>query len=76
MTRKNICLLIACILFAGIPCVTKAAPQNQTKEIKSTGNIFYESSTGSVRLYAEDIMLLKEKLASIPEEIFDPIYYK
>lgn len=73
MTRRNICLLLACIFFIGIPGIARAAAADTG--IKSKGNIIYESSAGSVKLYAEDIALLQEKISSIPEEIFDPYLY-
>lgn len=44
-------------------------------ELKSYGNIIYEDENGTVQLYADDIALLKEKISSIPEDIFDAGIY-
>lgn len=75
--KKRIGILCAMIILIGIPCVVKAAESSGSDDavLKSYGNIFYEDATGSVRIYAEDIALLQEKLASIPDEIFDPVLY-
>lgn len=73
--RKTIGVLVALLIFIGIPLVVKATSGSENSNIKSYGNIIYKDSTGSVELYAEDIALLQEKLSSVPDEIFDPILY-
>lgn len=74
MKKKPGFLLLALMIFVGIPFLTKAS-ETKDSTIKSSGSIVYESSSGSVQLYAEDIALLQEKLATVPEEIFDPFLY-
>lgn len=41
----------------------------------SHGNLIYEDGRGSACLYAADILLLEEKISSIPERGFDPLCY-
>lgn len=41
----------------------------------SHGNLIYEDQRGSTALYASDILLLNEKISSIPERCFDPLCY-
>lgn len=71
--RKQIGVFLVLLVFIGIPQVVKAASENDN--IKSYGSIIYRDSSGSIELYAEDIALLYEKLASVPNDIFDPIIY-
>ncbi len=74
--KKRIGILLAMAILMGIPYAVKAAePSGTEKAVKSYGTIVYEDKNGSVRIYAEDIALLQEKLASIPDEIFDPVLY-
>lgn len=72
--KKRVGILFAMIILIGIPFAVKASESDQTS-IRSYGNIFYEDATGSVKIYAEDIAFLQEKLSSIPDEIFDPLLY-
>lgn len=74
--KKRTGILLAMAIFMGIPFVVKASEVSGFDDtLKSYGSIFYEDATGSVKIYAEDIALLQEKLDSIPDEIFDPILY-
>lgn len=76
--KKSVGILCAMAILIGIPVVTKAAAgdsEAEDKAIKSYGSIIYEDKNGSVKIYAEDINLLQEKLSSIPDEIFDPVLY-
>lgn len=75
--KKRIGIFWAMVILIGIPFAAKAAESSGTDEetVKSYGTIVYEDQNGSVRIYAEDIALLQEKLASVPEEIFDPVLY-
>lgn len=76
--KKRIGILCAMAILTGIPVVAKAAAGDYEADdtgIKSYGSIIYEDKNGSVKIYAEDIELLQEKLASIPDEIFDPVLY-
>lgn len=72
--KKAALLLAVTVFFVGIPFLAKASEETGSS-IKSSGNIIYKSGAGSVELYAEDIALLQERLASIPEGIFDPVVY-
>lgn len=76
--KKRTGILFAMAILIGIPFVAKAASGDSEADdnsIKSHGSIIYEDQNGSVKIYAEDIELLQEKLASIPDEIFDPVLY-
>lgn len=75
--KKKMGILFAMTILIGIPLAVKASELSEfdDKTIKSYGSIVYEDVNGSVRIYAEDVALLQEKLASIPDEIFDPVLY-
>lgn len=75
--KKRMGIFWAMVILIGIPFAANAAESSEADEraVKSYGTIVYEDKNGSVRFYAEDIILLQEKLASIPEEIFDPVLY-
>lgn len=75
--KKGIGILFAMAIFIGIPVAVKASGASiiADEAINSYGSIIYEDANGSVRIYADDIALLQEKLASIPDEIFDPVLY-
>lgn len=76
--KKRTGILFAMVIFIGIPFVVRASEisKSDAKAIKSYGSIIYKNNHGgSVRIYTEDIVLLQEKLASVPDEIFDPAIY-
>lgn len=73
--KKALLLAMASLIIIGIPLFTKASEIREVSSIKSTGNIVYKSSAGSVELYAEDIAFLQERLNTIPDEIFSPTIY-
>lgn len=75
--KNKIGVLSAIGILIGIPLAVKAAeiPEPDDTDLKSYGSIVYEDPNGSVKIYADDIVLLQEKLASVPDEIFDPILY-
>lgn len=76
--KKRIGILFAMAILMGIPFAVNASETSGSddKAIKSYGSIIYENGYGeSVKIYAEDIALLQEKLASVPDEIFDPAIY-
>ncbi len=73
--RKKIGVLIALLVFIGLPLAAKATSESRNFNIKSCGNIIYRDNSGSIELYAEDIALLQEKLSSVPDKIFDPVIY-
>lgn len=75
--KKRVGILAAMAILMGIPFAAKAAEvlEDDGNAVKSYGTIVYEDKNGSVKIYAEDIALLQEKLASVPEEIFDPVLY-
>lgn len=72
--KKQTGFIFVLMIFIGIPMLAKAAGSKDA-EIKSCGNIFYESSAGSIKLFTADIELLREKLASVLGDIFDPGAY-
>lgn len=73
--RKKTGVLIAMMIFIGLPLVVKATSESGNPNIKSQGSIIYKDSSGAIELYAEDIAFLQEKLSSLPDEIFDPVLY-
>lgn len=64
-------LLFVLCLGTGIPKMYVKAAQTSV----SHGNLIYGEGYRNASLYAEDIILLEEKLASIPERCFDPLCY-
>lgn len=70
-------LIVLVFVFVSIPCYAYAADLVELPEINigSYGSIVYQDANGSVEIYAEDIVLLQEKLESIPEDIFTPAFY-
>ena len=73
--KRKIGILYAMIILIGIPIAAKAAGTADAEGITSYGSIVYKDETGAVGIYAEDIVLLHEKLASVSDEIFAPILY-
>ncbi len=77
--KRNIAkIILAALFFIYIPCSCYAyANSAEVPEvnIRSYGSIVYEDENGTVKIYAEDIAFLQEKLSSIPKEIFDPAVY-
>lgn len=75
--KKRTGILSAMAILMGIPFAVSATGSSETDgtALNSYGSIVYEDATGSVKIYAEDIVLLQEKLASLPDEIFDPVLY-
>lgn len=45
------------------------------RELASRGNLLYQDSGERIGIFAADFSLLQEKLASVPEEIFDSAAY-
>lgn len=69
---QQILLLLFVLCFgAGIPKTDVKAAQTSV----SHGNLIYEEGYRNACFYAEDILLLEEKLSSIPEQCFDPLCY-
>ncbi|MDE6388339.1 MAG: hypothetical protein K2L82_11110 [Lachnospiraceae bacterium] len=75
--RKNLMSgIIVALLLMIIPCYAVYADLEAAgSELKSYGNIIYEDENGSVQIYAEDIEYLREKIMSIPEDIFESSIY-
>lgn len=75
--RKNLVTgIIIAIIFMVIPCYAVYADLDLPEiGLKSYGNIMYEDENGVVQLYAEDIAFLREKIMSIPKNIFDAGIY-
>lgn len=71
MRKSIILLLFVLCLGAGMPKMYVKAAQTSV----SHGNLIYEEEYRNASLYAEDILLLEEKLSSIPERCFDPFCY-
>lgn len=43
--------------------------------VRSYGNIVFESKNGMINLQGSDIAYLRDKLSSIPTDVYDPGYY-
>lgn len=56
-------------------CGTAEAAQAKGTELGSRGNIIYQNGGEKAEVYAADFLLLKEKLDTMPNEIFSPAYY-
>lgn len=59
-------------------CSTLGTTQAKEETFASRGNLIYEDGSGSgegLQWYAEDLLLLKEKLSAIPSQCFDPTCY-
>lgn len=56
-------------------CGTAGAVQAKGTELSSRGNIIYQNGGEKAEVYAADFLLLKEKLDTMPNEIFTPSYY-
>lgn len=54
---------------------TAEAAQAKGGEISSRGAIVYQDDGEKAEIYAADFLLLKEKLDTVPGEIFSPLYY-
>lgn len=75
--REKWAMTAAVVLLAGI-CTTLGTAQAKEETLASRGCIIFEDSKGGTERLewnAEDLLLLKEKLASIPEQCFDPACY-
>lgn len=76
--RKAVREITQALLLLIILCLGAEMPKSQAKATQtliSHGNLIYEDARGSVSLYAADILLLEEKLSSVPERCFDPAGY-
>lgn len=56
-------------------CQTAEEVQAKGAEVSSRGTIVYQDNGKKAEIYAADILFLKEKLDTIPDEIFSPSYY-
>lgn len=68
---KTLLLLLGLCLGTGMPKICAKAAQTPV----SHGNLIYEGRGASASLYAADIHLLEEKISTIPEQCFDPVWY-
>ncbi len=66
---RTFLLMLGLYLMTGMPKVHAAQVP------VSHGSLIYEDERGGADLYAADILLLNEKLSSIPEQCFDPLRY-
>ncbi len=65
-------LLLTLLFFtSGMPDVQAAS----ARALASHGNLVYGGTRGGASLYAADILLLEEKISTIPEQCFDPVCY-
>lgn len=73
--KKRLALLRAFLLWLGLYLGSGALPVQAAQHTASCGNLIYEDGSRSACLYAADILLLEEKISSIPERGFDPLCY-
>ncbi len=53
----------------------QAEQRTGMRTLASQGNLLYQDSGEGAGIFAADFSLLREKLASVPEEVFDPAAY-
>lgn len=76
-SRGKWAMTVAVILMTGV-CSTLGTAQAKEETLASRGNLIYEDAGGDtegLKWYAEDLLMLKEKLAAIPSQCFDPACY-
>ena len=56
-------------------CITAEAAQAEGAAARSQGAIVYQEDGKTAEIYAADFFFLKEKLDTIPDEVFSPSYY-
>lgn len=77
MTKEKIRKMVIALLLpltVGF-CQTAEEAQAKGAEVSSRGAIVYQEDGKKAEIYAADILFLKEKLDTIPDEIFSPSYY-
>lgn len=67
-------MIAAVILMTGI-CTTLGTAQAKEEAFASRGSLVFEDNRGRLEWNTEDLLLLKEKLSSIPNQCFDPACY-
>lgn len=79
MKKKTAYLALTAALVFGIsvPCSAAGAGSNTAdiSALRSRNTLIYQSAEGSVGLYSDDIMLLADKISTIPNKTFDPGIY-
>lgn len=69
-------MVIALVLSLAVGlCTTAEAAQAMGEEVNSRGAIVYQDDGEKAEIYAADLLFLKEKLDTVPDEIFSPSYY-
>lgn len=77
MTIERIKKLVTALFLpfvAGL-CGTVQAAQAKGVEVSSRGAIVYQNDSEKAEIYAADLLVLKEKLDTVSDEIFSPSYY-
>lgn len=73
--KRLFILMIAALALSCGSCTAVGTAQAKEKSIASRGGIVYQQDGMEVALYAEDLLLLRDKLSTIPEDTFDPKSY-
>lgn len=77
MTKENMGKMAIALflpLMVGL-CQTAEEVQAKGAEVSSRGAIVYQDDGEKAKIYAADILILKEKLDTIPDEIYSPSHY-
>lgn len=77
MTKEKI-IGLATALFLSLAvglCGAAETVQAKGAEMSSRGAIVYQDNGEKAEIYAADLLILKEKLDTIPDEVFSPSYY-
>lgn len=71
---RNLAMALLLPLAVGL-CGTAGTAQAKGTKLGSRGNIIYQDEGDNAEVYVADFLLLKEKLDTMPNEIFSPAYY-
>ena len=77
MTKDRIKKLVIALFLplTLVLCTTAEAAQAEGAAVRSQGAVVYQEDGKTAEIYAADFLFLKEKLDTIPDEVFSPSYY-
>lgn len=67
--------MTAAVLLLAVSCTMTGKVQAKEEAFSSRGSLLYEDAAGRVEWCAEDLLLLRNKLSSIPKQCYDPACY-
>lgn len=65
--------MAAAVILLAAACATTGTAQAKEETFASHGSLVYENGREKIAWYAEDLLLLKEEISSIPEQSYDPV---